>query len=255
MIAHTDQERKSLREGGALLAQILKDVSKMVAPGIETRELDAFCEKLIRDAGATPALIGYQPYGAKRPYPSTVCISLNDEVVHGIPTENSVVIKEADLVKLDTVLEYQGIFVDAAVTVCAGTVSDEDASLVDSTRTALMKGIEAARIGKHIGDISAAIEAHGVESGLGIVYELGGHGVGGAVHEAPYVPNVGDAGDGPELVDGMVLAIEPMFTLGTPKVKLLSDGYTYVTRDGSRSAHFEHTILITKNGTEILTRA
>lgn len=255
MIARTPEDYAKLREGGKRLGAILKQVAEAVKPGALTSDIDALTERLIREGGDTPSLIGYTPAGAKRPYPAALCLSINEEVVHGIPNEHPRIIKEGDIVGLDTVMTHDGYMVDSAVSVFAGTGDEEGQALLEATRDALMAGIRAARGGNKIGDISAAIEKLGVERGFGIVYELGGHGVGRSVHEPPYVPNVGDAGTGEELVPGMVIAIEPMFTLGTPRVKLLSDGYTFVTRDGSRSAHFEHTILITEGEAEILTQA
>ncbi|MBV9349345.1 MAG: type I methionyl aminopeptidase [Patescibacteria group bacterium] len=246
-----------LREGGKRLASILEEVARATVPGTTTEKLNALAEKLILKGGDVPSLIGYTPHGAARPYPATLCVSINDEVVHGIPNEQPRTIQGGDIVGLDCVLTHKGIFVDSALSVIAGKgepVWDEAArSLLDATKEALAGGIAVARAGNHVGDISAAIEKIGVERGYGIVYELGGHGVGGAVHEEPYIPNVGDAGTGEELLPGMVLAIEPMFTEGSPKVRLMKDGYTFVTIDGSRAAHFEHTILITSGAAEILT--
>ncbi len=255
MIATTKEQVEILREGGKRLAIIMQELGKAVVPGATTDAIDALAERLIRDGGDEPALLGYTPHGAKRPFPATLCLSINEEVVHGIPNENPRVINEGDVVGLDCVLIHKGLFVDTALTVIAGKGDKEAEELLSATKKALMAGIAAAKVGKNIGDISHAIEESGIESGFGVVYELGGHGVGNQVHEQPYVPNVGEEGEGEELVEGMVLAIEPMLTEGTAKVKLLSDGYTFVTRDGSRSAHFEHTILITKEGAEILTKA
>lgn len=253
MIA-TTEEIPLLREGGKRLAHVLHAVARATVPGVSTADLDALAEKMIRDGGDTPSLIGYTPRGAKRPYPATLCISINEEVVHGIPNENPRIIKEGDIVGLDCVLTHEGVFVDSAISVIAGNGDEDAKGLLEATEEALAAGIAAARAGHHVGDISAAIEAVGVERGYGIVYELGGHGVGHSVHEEPYIPNVGDAGEGEELVEGMVIAIEPMFTEGTPNVKLLKDGYTFVTKDGSRASHFEHTVLITAKGPEILTK-
>ncbi|MES2014582.1 MAG: type I methionyl aminopeptidase [Patescibacteria group bacterium] len=253
MIA-TEKEIPLLREGGKRLARVLRDVGSATVPGVSTDTLNTLAEKLIRDGGDTPSLVGYTPKGARRPYPATICISINEEVVHGIPNENPRIIQEGDIVGLDCVLTHKGILVDSAITVIAGTADKQAKALLKATEEALMAGIRAAKSGKRIGDISAAIEKVGVDCGYGIVFELGGHGVGHAVHEDPYVPNVGDAGTGALLTPGLVIAIEPMFTEGTPRVKLLSDDYTFVTKDGSRAAHFEHTILITDGKPEILTR-
>lgn len=249
----TAEDIAILREGGKRLANIVAAVAEKTVPGASTGELNAFVEDMIRDLGDTPAFLGYTPRGAKRPFPAALCLSINDEVVHGIPNENVRKIQDGDIVGLDCGIVHQGLITDHAVSVVAGAGDTEATELLTATRDALFAGIRAARPGNKIGDISAAVEAVGVKTGYGIVYELGGHGVGYAVHEEPYVPNVGDAGHGETLLPGMVLAIEPMFTEGTPRVKLLQDGYTFVTKDGSRSAHFEHTILVTDGDPEILT--
>lgn len=243
-----------LREGGKRLARVLSEVGRAVVPGVSTDTLNTLAEKLIRENGDTPSLVGYTPHGAKRPYPATICISINEEVVHGIPNEDPTIIKEGDVVGLDCVLTHEGLMVDSAITVIAGKSDPQAKALLRATEEALNAGIRSARGGAHVGDISAAIEAVGVKCGYGIVFELGGHGVGNSVHEEPYVANVGDKGTGALLIPGMVIAIEPMFTEGTPRVKLLKDGYTFVTKDGSRSAHFEHTVLITEGKPEVLTR-
>lgn len=250
---YTQEEIAALREGGKRLARAVAETAKLVVPGAKTHELNNYFEKLVRDGGDEPAFLNYQPRGAKRPFPSSICISVNEEVVHGIPTENTRVVREGDIVKLDGGVKHQALITDHAVSVIAGTGSDEDVALVKGTRQALMAGIDAARGGNKVGDISAAVERVGVDLGFGVVFELGGHGVGHKVHEEPYVPNVGDAGVGETLVPGMIIAIEPMFTLGTPRVRVKFDGYTYVTKDGTRSAHWEHTILITDGAPEILT--
>ncbi len=254
----TEKDIPLLREAGKRLAYVLQEVGKATVPGVSTDTLNTLAEKLIRDGGDTPSLVGYTPKGAKRPYPATICISVNEEVVHGIPNEDPRIIEAGDVVGLDCVLTHKGIFVDSAISVIAGRGDkerDEAAkALLRATEDALMAGIRAAKGGAKVGDISAAIEKVGVKYGYGIVFELGGHGVGHSVHEAPYIPNVGDAGKGETLTPGMVIAVEPMFTEGTPRVKLMPDGYTFVTKDGSRAAHFEHTILITEGKPEILTK-
>ncbi len=242
-----------LREGGKRLARALAETAARVVPGVTTYELNDHFERLVRKTGDEPAFLNYRPRGARRPFPSAICISVNEEVVHGIPTENVRTVAEGDIVKLDGGVTHAGLITDHAISVIAGTGSEEDVALVLGTRQALMAGIDAARGGNKVGDISAAIEKVGVALGYGIVFELGGHGVGHAVHEEPYVPNVGDPGQGVLLVPGMVLAIEPMFTLGTPRVRLLGDGYTFVTKDNTRAAHWEHTILVTEGAPEILT--
>jgi methionyl aminopeptidase len=215
--------------------------------------LDSLAEKLIRADGDTPSFLGYSPRGAKRAFPATICISINDEVVHGIPNENPKIVRDGDIVGLDCGITHGGLVTDHAVTVISGKGDANAVALLDATQRSLMAGIAAARGGAHIGDIGAAVQDVGEKAGYGIIYELGGHGVGHKVHEEPYISNLGIPGDGVELLPGTVIAIEPMFTEGTDEVKLMPDGYTYVTKDGSRAAHFEHTILITDGAPEILT--
>lgn len=253
MIIQTEKERQTLREGGKHLAHILKTLESEVRPGMETREIDARAEMLIRELGDTPALKNYHPQFAKRPFPDCICVYVNDEVEHGISTENNIILKEGDIVGMDLVIEHQGLFVDSALTAAVGQIDEKAKQLLSVTKKALMAGIKEARAGARIGDISSAIEDVGIEYGYGVVYELGGHGVGGAVHEGPMVPNVGDPGKGPILKEGQVLAIEPMFNEGTAEIILDADGYTFRTADGTRSAHFEHTVIVGKDGAEILT--
>lgn len=250
----TEEEIAILREGGKRLAAVVVEVAKAVRPGVTTRELNDLAEKLIREKGDTPSFLGYTPSGAKRPFPAAICISINEEVVHGIANEDPRTIQDGDIVSLDCGVTHKGLITDHAISVIAGATKDADTlALLQATKDAMMAGIAAAKGGARVGDISAAIEKVGVERGYGIVYELGGHGVGHKVHEEPYIPNVGDAGTGEILMPGLVIAIEPMLTEGTPRVKLMPDGYTFVTKDGSRAAHFEHTILITDGKPEILT--
>lgn len=250
-----EKEIELLRVAGKRLAQILKEVSSMVAPGVSIDVLDQRVEELIREGGDTPALLGYQPWGSKRPFPATTCISVNEEVVHGIPNEDPRVIEEGDIVSLDCVLIHEGVYADCATSVIAGEGDEAAKKLLHVTKEALMAGVKAAKGGAHTGDIGAAIEAIGNEHNYGIVYVLGGHGVGHAVHEEPFVSNLGKAGEGEKLIPGMVIAIEPMFTEGTDDVKLSPDGYTYITKDNSRSAHFEHSVVITEGDAEILTES
>lgn len=253
----TEEEIKKLRIGGKRLAYVVAEVAKRVLPGLTTLELNDLAEHLIREKGDTPSFLGYTPSGAKRPFPAAICISINEEVVHGVANEDPRTIQEGDIVSLDCGITHEGLITDHAVSVIAGKggreADAEARELLQATKDAMFAGINAAVGGAHVGDISAAIEKVGVERGYGIVFELGGHGVGNHVHEEPYIPNVGDAGTGEILQPGMVLAIEPMLTEGTPRVKLMPDGYTFVTKDGSRAAHFEHTILITEGKPEVLT--
>ena len=250
----TPEEIKILREGGKRLATILYKVKDMVAPGVSTKDLDLYAEKLIRDGGDAPAFLHYQPEGAKRPYPASLCVSVNDEVVHGIPTKGKI-LKEGDIVSIDLGLKHNGLYTDMALTVPVGAVSPSLKKLMKTTEQALLVGIEEARDGNRVGDIGYAIENFVRKSSAkyGIVEVLSGHGVGKAVHEDPYIPNFGKKGTGEKLVSGMVIAIEPMLNEVTKNVSQDDDGYTIRTQDGKHSAHFEHTVLITPEGPEILT--
>lgn len=240
-----------LRIGGRRLSRVLDALEEMVIPGITTKEIDMLGERLIKEGGDVPAFLNYQPTGADFPFPATVCISVNDEVVHGIPSDRA--LKAGDIVNLDIGLSHKGLIVDMARTIPVGVVAPEVEKLIETTKQALLAGIKEAVAGNRIGDISSAIEGVGVDAGYGIVRELGGHGVGHKVHELPFVPNYGRAGTGPLLEVGMVLALEPMFNLGGDDVYVERDGYTYVTKDHTMSAHFEHTIVITEKGPEIVT--
>lgn len=254
MIARTEEERAGLREAGKRLGVILEAVAATVRPGISTLELDTLAEKLIRDGGDVPAFKGYTPEGAPRAYPATLCVSVNDEVVHGIPNENPRTLQEGDMVGLDLGLIHEGFVVDSAVTVPVGKADQASMTLMATTQAALEEGIKAARPGARIGDISHAIEAAFKGTGISVVKVLGGHGVGKHVHEEPWVANTGTAGTGPEIIAGMVLALEPIANAGKAAVMLAQDGYTYRSKDGSRSAHFEHTILVDANETVVVTR-
>lgn len=253
MIIKTAEQRANLIEAGKRLGTVLRVLAQKVAPGVSAEELDTLAEELIRAGGDTPAFLGYTPEGAARSYPATLCVSINDEVVHGIPNEHTKVFKAGDIVSLDLGLTHNGIIVDAAITVPVGQVDPESLALIRATDEALAAGIAAAKVGGRIGDISAAIEASYKGTGFAIVKNLGGHAVGDRVHEEPFIANYGHAGTGEELEEGMVLALEPIATTGKGAVLLRPDGYTYATRDGSRAAHTEHTILIEKSGTTIVT--
>ncbi len=251
VIIKTADEIARLRVGGKILARILALVAKEARVGISTTALNTFAHQLIIEAGCTPAFLNYTPDGADRPYPSTLITSVNDEVVHGIPGQY--ILKDGDIVALDLGLRYEGVFLDHATTIAVGTIQPKDQTLLAVTEEALYQGINAIVPGATIGDIGYAIEQYVKPFKLGIVRDLSGHGVGRYIHEDPYIPNYGKPGKGEKLRPGMVIAIEPMLTLGSEKVVLMKDGYTLKTKDGSRSAHFEHTVLITETGAEILT--
>lgn len=252
MIVRTPEEREGVIEAGRRFGMILQKVAKAVAPGVTTSELDQLAESLIREGGDIPSFKGYKPEGARVPYPAALCISVNDEVVHGIPGAR--VLKDGDIVSLDLGLTHKGFVMDSAVTVAVGTVSKEAQALMSATHSALEAAIAAARVGNRIGDISHSTGEAFKGTGFSVVRDLGGHGVGKAVHEEPFIANAGHAGTGPEIVHGMVLALEPIANTGKAGVILSNDGFTYRTRDGSLSAHFEHTILIEDEGTTVLTR-
>ncbi|MBX4206206.1 type I methionyl aminopeptidase [Candidatus Parcubacteria bacterium] len=249
----SDKEIEILREGGRRHAAILKALADMVEPGLSTLTLEEEARRLIREEGDKPAHLGYTPYGASRPFPAALCVSVNDEIVHGIPNEVPKVLKQGDVVKIDLSLIHKGMFTDSAITVGVGALDDEAQQLLEVTKAALVAGIAAALPGGKIGDIGAAISAVVEPSGFSLAKDLVGHGVGYKIHEDPYVPNVGKKGTGEELVPGLVIAIEPMVNTGKPGWKTLPDGYTISTKDGSRSAHFEHTVAITEKGNIILT--
>ncbi len=253
MIARTDTDKQGLRASGAMLARILRDVAERAVPGASALELDRFAREEIEAGGAVPIFLGYEAEGSTRPYPATICVSINDAVVHGIPKAEAI-IAEGDVVSLDCGLSYQGYVADAAVTVIAGK-GDEDAKrLARGAREALEAGIRAAAPGAFTGDIGSAVSRVADAYGLSVVRDLGGHGTGKKLHEEPYVANFGTPGKGGKLVPGMVLALEPIFTLGKGGIKLASDEWTYLTRDGSRAAHFEHTIIVSEHGAEVVTR-
>ncbi len=253
IIIKTKEEIEILREGGKRLAFVLQKVKEQVRPGISTWELDKYAEKLIIEMGDYPAFLNYRPEGADRPYPASICISVNDEVVHGIPSKKRI-LKEGDIVSLDLGLRHKGLFTDHAVTVGVGEIGNGAKKLIEMTERSLYAGIDAAVGGGRIGDIGHAVESVARPFRYGVVEVLSGHGVGKAIHEDPYIPNFGKAGTGAKLVPGMVIAIEPMFNNGTKHVTMDDDGYTIRTADGKKSAHFEHTILITEGEPEILTK-
>ncbi len=251
VIIKTKEEIGILREGGKRLASILTKVAERVAPGISTYELDKYAYELIIAGGDQPAFLDYKPEGQSKAYPASLCTSVNSEIVHSIPGKNKI-LKEGDIVSLDLGLNHKGLFTDHAITVGVGKINKASQELLYDTAEALLVGIEQAKGGNTVGDIGYAIEQF-VGKKYGIVRELSGHGVGKKIHEDPYIPNYGKRGKGQKLIPGMVVAIEPMLNIGKPDIITTSDGYTIKTADGSRSAHFEHTVLITENEAEILT--
>jgi len=247
MIAYRSaREIERMRLANQLVTRVLESLAAAAQPGVTTADLDELAEEQIRSAGAEPAFKGY------RGFPATLCASINEEVVHGIPSPARK-LKAGDIVSLDVGARLGGYYGDSAVTVAIGAVSDETRSLLAVTREALERGIGQAQVGGRLSDISHAIQAWVERHGFSIVREFVGHGIGERLHEEPQVPNYGQPGRGPKLAEGMVLAIEPMVAMGRPQTRVLSDGWTAVTRDGSLAAHFEHTVAVTAAGPIVLT--
>lgn len=247
IVCRSVAEIERLARVNALVASVLSELASMVEPGVTTADVDAVAEERLRKAGAEPAFKGYHGY------PSTICASVNEQVVHGIPSGHALV--EGDILSVDLGAKLDGYFGDSAVTVPVGPVSPEAARLLAVTEEALYEGIAAVRAGGRVSDIGAAVQKHVEAHGFSVVREFVGHGIGTKLHEDPQIPNYGTAGRGPRLAEGMVLAIEPMVNAGKAAVKVLGDGWTAVTKDGSLSAHFEHTVVVTAEGCRILTRS
>lgn len=250
----TNEEIATLREGGKRLADILHALVGAVQPGVSTEALNKKAVTLFEQSGGTPAFYEYAPAGVSYGFPAHVCVSINEVIVHGIPNVEPKIITEGDLVTVDAGLTYEGLITDSAVTCIAGEPrSQGHVALLKATRRSLYEGMKVVKPGNHIGDIGAVIGAVAEKEGYGNAEGLAGHGVGYTVHEDPYVPNTGTQGDGVELKPGMVLAIEPMFTLGSSKISVSDDEFTISTADGSLSAHFEHTVAVTEDGCTVLT--
>jgi methionyl aminopeptidase len=240
----SDLER--MRRAGRLAGQVLDAVGRAVAPGVTTKELDRLAEQFIRDAGGIPTFLGYRGYTA------SICASINEEVVHGIPHPKRV-LREGDIVGIDVGATLEGFVGDTAATFPVGRISEEAAALLRTTRNSLNEGIAAARVGHRLGDVSSAIQREAESKGYSVVRDFVGHGIGRQMHEEPSVPNYGTAGTGVRLEPGLVIALEPMVNLGTWRVQVLKDGWTVVTEDNRLSAHFEHTVAVTEAGPEVLT--
>lgn len=244
IIIKSKREIEELRRSNAIVAEVFEKLKKVIVPGIQTKELDQIAEDIIRSRGALPAFKGY------RGFPATLCISINEEVVHGIPGSRR--IKEGDIVSIDVGVNMNGYFGDGAITIAVGEIDDVGKKLIEVTEKALYIGIEKARPGNRLFDISYAIQSWVESNGFSVVRDFVGHGIGKDLHEEPQIPNFGSPNQGPRLEKGMVFALEPMVNEGTYMVKILSDGWTVVTADGKRSAHFEHSIAITDGEAEIL---
>jgi methionyl aminopeptidase len=247
IVLKSPSEIAVMRRAGRILAEVMDWLPTFVKPGVSTLAIDTEVEALIRRRGATPAFMGY------RGYPATVCVSINAEVVHGIPSADRQVAK-GDIVSVDVGCVVEGYYADCAATLAVGEIPTSVRTLLDVTRESLELAIGACQVGWRLSDVSHAVQTHVEGHGLAVVRAFVGHGIGRALHEEPAVPNFGDPGRGPRLRPGMVLAIEPMVTMGEPEVEVQDDGWTAVTRDGSLSAHFEHTVAITEQGPAVLTR-
>ncbi len=247
IICKSAKEIEKLRRSGRMVREVLGEMRGQVRPGITTLDLEQFVAKRFKGLGARPAFKGY------RGYPCCLCASVNDEVIHGIPSQRRV-LKEGDIVSLDTGVILDGYYGDSAITVPVGAISESAQRLLKVTEEALELAIQKARLGNRLGDISATVQRYAEDNGYSVVREFVGHGIGKAMHEEPQVPNFGQPGHGPMLKEGMVFAIEPMVNAGGPGVRVLDDNWTAVTADGNLSAHFEHMVAITNNGPDVLTR-
>ncbi len=248
IILKTDREIAYMKDAGKIVADAHSEVRKAIRGGISTLELDKIAEKYIRSQGAIPAFKGYNGF------PGSICASINQEVVHGIPKRGRK-LKNGDTISIDLGAMVNGFNGDAAITHPVGAIGEDVEKLLRVTEESLYKGIEKAIAGNRLGDISHAVQTHAENNGFGVVRDYVGHGIGRRIHEDPQIPNYGNAGHGPRLQQGMALAIEPMINLGTWEVKTLADGWTVETKDGKPSAHFEHTIVITDDGPGILTKS
>lgn len=246
IVCKSPAELEQMHRAGLIVWDVLENLRRLVRPGTKTIELEQFAGRKLAEAGARPAFKGY------RGYPCVLCTSVNNEIVHGIPSERT--LSEGDILSIDVGVELGGYYADAAITVPVGEVSDELRRLLAVTEESLQRAIEKMRVGNRISDISAAVQQHVEQNGFSVVREFVGHGIGTELHEEPQVPNFGKPGRGPRLRPGMVLAIEPMVNTGKPGAKVLADQWTAVTEDGGYSAHFEHSVAVTENGPWVLTR-
>ena len=246
IVLKSPEEIEKMAKAGSIVGEVLESIKGMIQTGMTTKEIELFADERIKALGGKPAFKGY------RGYPASICTSLNDEVVHGIPSSRK--LKDGDIISIDLGVYYDGFYGDAAITAPVGKIDNETVALLRITEEALNLGIENAIEGNRVNDISYAIQSHAEKNGLSVVRTFVGHGIGRELHEEPQIPNYGTPGKGPRLKEGMTLAIEPMVNAGTYEVKILGDGWTAVTADGKKSAHFEHTVLVTSGRPEILTK-
>ncbi|MGB9893635.1 MAG: type I methionyl aminopeptidase [Candidatus Saccharicenans sp.] len=244
IIYKSEAEIEMMRQSNQIVARILSELREMVKPGLETKELDRYAENRARELGAQPAFKGY------RGYPASLCVSINEEIVHGIPSDRK--LKDGDVVSLDFGVVYQGFYGDAAITIPVGTISETARRLIEVAEQSFYRGLEKLKIGNRLSDVSAAIQTEVEKAGFSVIRAFVGHGIGRSLHEEPQVPNFGLPGHGPRLKKGLTLAIEPMIAAGHWEIEILEDGWTAVTRDRSLAAHYEHTVALTDDGVEIL---
>ncbi|NOR21965.1 MAG: type I methionyl aminopeptidase [Candidatus Aminicenantes bacterium] len=244
MIIYCEEEISTIRKSNQIVAKILTELGKMITPGVQTKELDEYAELRVKEMNAIPAFKGY------RGYPASLCTSINEEIVHGIPSSRR--LRDGDIISLDFGVLYEGYYGDAAVTYPVGEITPKAKKLIKAAEETFYKGMEQMKPGKRISDISFAIQSHVESQGFSVIRAFVGHGIGLSLHEEPQVPNFGSPGRGPKLKSGMVLAIEPMIAMGDWDVEILDDNWTAITRDRSLSAHYEHTVAITQKGPEIL---
>ena len=247
----TPQDIEIMRAANLIVAEVLAELRRHVRPGVSTGDLDRIAERMTYERGAVPAFKGYEVAG--RVFPASVCTSINDEIVHGVPSERRV-LRAGDIIGLDFGVRYQGFYGDAAVTVAVGEADAEAQRLMETTREALWAGIDQVKVGNRLGEVSAAIQERVEREGFSVVRDFVGHGIGRRLHEEPQVPNYGQRDRGVRLREGLVLAIEPMVNAGAPEVMIKQDGWTAVTRDGRRSAHFEHSVAVTPDGPFVLSQ-
>jgi len=252
IVIKSRDEIEKIRESSRIVAEVLQTLREFIRPGITTWALNKKAEEVIKKRKARAAFKGYKPSFGSGAYPAALCVSINEEVIHGIPSTRRV-IKEGDIVSMDVGVCYKGYYGDGATTVAVGKVEDRVKELLKVAEKALYRGIEAARVGNRVGDISFAVQSHVESHGFSVIREFVGHGVGKRIHEEPPVPNFGEPGRGPLLKEGMTIAIEPMVAMGSGEVRIKEDGWTAVTVDGSWAAHFEHTIAVLEEGPRILT--
>jgi methionyl aminopeptidase len=254
IIRKNKKELEQMRRSGLLVWRILEELARMVEEGVTTQDLEAAAEKMMKDAGARPAFKGYYTPTAGSKYPYVLCTSVNEQIVHGMPSVRRK-LRKGDIVSIDTGVQLGGYFGDSAITVPVGEISDPTKRLLEVTKESLELAIDKARAGNRLFDICGTVEQHVVENGFSVVREMVGHGIGTKLHEEPQIPNYVDRrNENPRLKEGMVLAIEPMVNAGGPEMRVLPDKWTAVTRDGSFSAHFEHCVAVTENGPWVLTR-